>query len=186
MKKAIVLLSLLVIVAMLALVSVSAQDDAELQPDEEPTFGTVPMVSGFVPDPWIETVLAGGSINAATIEGGDGCLGNIAAVPDVNIEWLEPGTSPIRVFFVSDDDTTLVIRDPEGNFFCNDDSGLAVDRPLDPVIQLDEPIVGTYNIWVGTYLQDELADGYLMITEFADTFPGQIVSGLFGEIVEPE
>jgi hypothetical protein len=186
MKKAFALLSLLGVLAMMALVSVTAQDDAELQPDEEATFGTVPMVSGFVPDPWIETVLAGGPINAAAAELGEGCLGNIAAVPDVNIEWLEPSTSPIRIFVVSDDDTTLVIRDPEGNFLCNDDSGFPEARPLDPVIQIDEPIVGTYNIWVGTYLEEELADGYLMITEFADTFPGQIVSGLFGQIVTPE
>ena len=185
MKKLIALFCLMTLV----IVPTIAQDDdesVEFQPDADPTFAVVPMNSGFVPDPWIVTVLGGGPLRASDLDLGDGCLGNIAPMPDVTLEWTEDATTPVRVFFVSADDTTLVIRDPEGNYLCNDDSGLRGATALDPAIQLS-PVEGTYSIWVGTYRQDDqLSSGYLMITEFAETYPGRIITSLFGEIVEQE
>lgn len=176
-----------VVMLILCLVPVLSQDDeGQLQPDEDPTFATVPMTSGFSPDPWIVTVLAGGPVNMAEEEPGAGCFGGVAAIPDVNIEWLEESTGAIRVFFTSLADTTIIVLDPEGNYLCNDDSGISGANPLDPAVLINEPIVGTYHIWIGTYLQDELAPGYLMITEFAQTYPGQIVSNMMGTIIEPE
>ena len=105
---------------------------------------------------------------------------------EYNIEWLEESTGAIRIFFMSLADTTIIVLDPEGNFICNDDSGIQGANPLDPAVLIGDPIVGTYSIWIGTYLQDELAAGYLMVTEFADTYPGHIISGMMGTIVEPE
>ncbi|MEQ8674900.1 MAG: hypothetical protein RLP44_28365 [Aggregatilineales bacterium] len=184
MKKYFALICVLMLIMMI--VPVLAQDDGgQLQPDEDPTFATVPMTNGFSPDPWIVTVLAGGPVNMAN-EAAEGCFGGVAAVPDVNIEWLEESTGAVRVFFMSLADTTIIIRDPEGNFLCNDDSGISGANPLDPAVLINAPMVGTYNIWIGTYLQDELAAGYLMITEFADTYPGQIISNMMGTIIEPE
>lgn len=185
MKRIIALFAVLMLLALI--VPVIAQDDeGQLQPDEEPTFATIPMTNGFSPDPWIVTVLAGGPVNMADEAAGEGCFGGVAAVPDVNIEWLEESTGAIRIFFMSLADTTIIVLDPEGNFICNDDSGIQGANPLDPAVLIGDPIVGTYSIWIGTYLQDELAPGYLMVTEFADTYPGHIISGMMGTIVEPE
>jgi len=110
----------------------------------------------------------------------------VGEIPDVKIEWLEDSDGAIRLFFNSLDDTTIVVQTPDGEFICNDDNGLPNANPLDPAIILSEPVAGIYNVWIGTYLADRLAPGYLVITEFAETFPGQIVSSLFGTIVEPD
>ena len=44
-------------------------------------------------------------------------------------------------------DTTLVVYDPNGNWFCDDDGGPG----LNARIQLNSPAAGTYKIWVGAY-----------------------------------
>jgi len=52
-----------------------------------------------------------------------------------------------RVFVRSSVDTTLVIRDPQGQVYCNDDGG----QGLNPMIQNNYWMPGNYEIWVGTY-----------------------------------
>jgi hypothetical protein len=47
----------------------------------------------------------------------------------------------------SEGDTTLIINDPNGNWFCDDDSGV---NGMNPALSLT-PMSGQYDIWIGTY-----------------------------------
>ena len=44
-------------------------------------------------------------------------------------------------------DTTLVVRAPNGLWYCDDDSG----QGLNPSVRFNTPMSGLYDIWVGTY-----------------------------------
>ncbi|MEZ4639472.1 MAG: hypothetical protein R2856_31690 [Caldilineaceae bacterium] len=55
----------------------------------------------------------------------------------------------------------LVVETPSGEFLCNDDANEAI---LDPVVQIDDPEQGRYNIWVGSYDEGQLLPGLLVLT----------------------
>lgn len=188
MKKPLVLAIVLVATTILLTIPVSAQ---ELDPNaEEPTFLEVSLGPGFLPDPFIVSALAGGDIDALVdLDLGADCAGMVASVPDIRINWTQGDEEPsgVRVFFVAEDDTTLIIQTPDGEFLCNDDNEIDAATVFDPTIDILEPADGTYNIWIGTFEEsEEFVPGYLMVTEFGDSFPGQIVSPILGTIVEPE
>lgn len=176
------LITLLLLVILL-IMPVHAQ---EIDPEGEAAFLEFELVPNFLPDPFIITALAGGQIDASALNLGVGCAGLIESPPDVRMNWVqgdEPMTG-LRVFFVSDMDTTLVIQAPDGTFLCNDDNNLRAATRMNPVVDILEMMDGTYNIWIGSF-SDELAGGYLMFTELLDTFPGQIVSSFLGTVIEP-
>ncbi|MDX1688353.1 MAG: hypothetical protein R3248_10250 [Candidatus Promineifilaceae bacterium] len=58
-------------------------------------------------------------------------------------------------------DTTLLVRDPRGNYHCNDDW---TSGDTDPMLQFNNPRAGTYTIWVGKYFSGT-ASGVLHISE---------------------
>ncbi|MFO7954986.1 hypothetical protein [Thioalkalivibrio sp.] len=124
-----------------------------------PTYATVNLATGFVPDPWTQQLSAGGSTE---VGGGlaPGCRGRIhEAAPDVDLNY-EAGGSHLFVHVESKVDTSLVIFGPDGRWYCNDDFA-----SLDPVVVFHNPRSGNYNIWVGVVGDAELADAELRITE---------------------
>jgi len=125
----------------------------------DPAFGTFALNSGFTPDPYYVDVLAGGSIAISDFTGGE-CAGHIARAPDVRLNF--EGGNFAELFFSVDatDDTTLVINDPYGEWWCDDDSG---NEGLNPLIRMT-PDSGQYDIWIGTY-QEEMAPARLAISE---------------------
>lgn len=115
-----------------------------------PTYGSTALTSGFSPDPFTANVRAGGgnSLN----EDLNQCYGYVASNPDYRLDWTAgSGSLPLIFSVASDTDTTLAIRDPSGNFTCDDDSG---DAPLNPMIRYEGPASGSYEVWVGTYAAD--------------------------------
>ncbi|MGE4055998.1 MAG: hypothetical protein AB7F99_14475 [Vicinamibacterales bacterium] len=126
-----------------------------------PTIGTISLVSGFEPDPHSETLTAqGGSIDASNIVDGDGsCAGNVSAAPDFSLNYSDAGSYPLTFTVRSSGDTTLLINDANGTWFCDDDSA----GNLDPVVRFEHPVDGRYDIWVGTFSTTEQAT--LEITE---------------------
>jgi len=140
--------------------SLAAAQDA-LTPTAEPSFGSVPLSDNIQIDPYIVTLLSGGSIDASTLNLGDACVGYIAPAPDYRVTW-EGTTSPLRFYFASDGDTTMVVMGPDSQAICNDDG-----FGLDPMIEITNPAAGDYNVWVGSYEEDEFAPGYLMISKQA-------------------
>jgi hypothetical protein len=125
---------------------VAAYIDAALTP----TYGYVSLSAGFTPDPTTVSLTAGGTIDGTTVN--ELCYGTFAAAPDVVLEYAS-GSFPLILSASSNADTTLMVADPQGNWFCNDDSG----ENVNPALRLEKPASGYYRIWVGTYGSDTAA-----------------------------
>lgn len=126
------------------------------------SYGSVELVGNFQPDPHLVAVMAGGSISAAAL--GSDCAGFISDAPDYELGYSSTMDYPLGFFSAGEVDTTLVINDPSGNWYCNDDFDSATGRGAGLVF--GEPGDGVYDIWVGTYSQsDSGADVELVITE---------------------
>lgn len=111
-----------------------------------PTYGRISLVSGFTPDPRTVQVTAGGTIAGTTV--GETCSGTFAAAPDVVLDYSS-GSLPLIISVASGSDTTLLITDPQGNTWCDDDGGV---NGTNPGVRFDKPPSGTYGIWVGSYI----------------------------------
>lgn len=134
-------------------------DDSGSGPDIslEPNYGTANLRGGFTPDPWIKSILAGGSSPASAAK--SGCEGSVSAAPDIQI-FFEPGDSDLTFRVRAEEDTTLLINTPNGRFYCDDDSG----GDLDPKVTITNPQSGRYDIWVGTY-NDSMVQSTLEVSE---------------------
>lgn len=129
-----------------------------------PLNGTVQLIGGFTPDPWIVDIVPGGETAVGDLDAG--CSGFIYADrPDLTVEY-DDAAPTFGIFVNSSIDTTLVVNDPEGNWHCNDDASFLGNS--NPGIAFSEPLSGVYDIWVGTY-DDVGVDGVgkLVLTEWA-------------------
>ncbi len=120
--------------------------------------GEIDLVTGFTPDPFVMEVVAGGDRNASAL-GGE-CVGFIAEAADVALNF-QAGELPLIIAVVADADTTLVVRDPDGNWICDDDDG----GEYNPYIDIATPVSGQYQIWIGTYTAGGFEDAELLISE---------------------
>lgn len=130
-----------------------------------PTFGTYNLQSGFLPDPYNINVIAGGPNNVANMTGGQ-CAGYAAEAPDVRVFFQGGNFSQINFSALSSADTTLIVNDPNGTWWCDDDGG----NGLNPLLALT-PLSGQYDIWVGTY-GTNTAQATLSISELPYNFSG--------------
>lgn len=123
---------------------------------------SIDLQAGFPLDPTFVSVNAGGQVDASLLN--NECSGFINIQPVVTVDWS--GSAPfVKAFFVSDDDPTMVVSTPDGQILCNDDAN---DQLLDPRILIDNPITGTYKIWLGGYLRNHLIPGVLVLTTKED------------------
>jgi hypothetical protein len=143
-----------------------------LDPNAAPAFGQAVVSPGFLPDPYIVTVVksAPGTIDLSTQNLGSDCVGFAESAPDYQLNWSAT-SNLLRIFFVGVGDTTLAVSDPTGAWHCNDDSSGTVD----PAIEFANPAPGRYSIWVGGLDTTTIASGYLMFTE-TDSTPASIDS----------
>jgi hypothetical protein len=124
---------------------------------QQPAYGSVSLQAGFLPDPFLLNVDAGGGIDASrTI----GCAGFVAVAPDFRLNYA-PGSYPLTIGAVANGDTTIVINAPDGSWYCDDDSG----GDLNPAVTFNQPMGGQYDIWVGTYSSGSLIPAQIVITE---------------------
>ena len=85
------------------------------------------------------------------------CLGFASAQANHHLQLkTSPSTLTFTVgSFVANIDTTLVVKTPNGQWFCSDDGqGTGQNATL----TLDAPIAGDYQIWVGTFDSGETVD----------------------------
>jgi hypothetical protein len=122
-------------------------------------YGSISLSGGFSPDPYVIDVLAGGNLEAESAAD-QSCRGYVTQAPDVELIF-EPGALDLYISALSDNDTTLVINDPSGNWVCNDDGSSGVN----PGIHFENPQAGAYHIWVGTYWDGDGAPARLAISE---------------------
>ncbi len=125
-------------------------------------FGAVALNPGFMPDPHVVNGTSGGAINAGTVN--PSCRGWVSATPD-HIFNATGGFNNLRVLVsAGQEDTTLVIRRPDGTFMCDDDGG----EQFNPMVTGAFP-AGQYLVWVGSYRQGTNAAYRLAFTELGST-----------------
>jgi hypothetical protein len=124
-----------------------------------PSYGSVTLNAGFLPDPRTRTVRAGGDNH---FSGGGGCPGGgwFANAPDYRL-YYRPGGYALTIYVRAPGDTMLLINDPTTSWFCNDDS----NGTLDPMIRFNNPRPGQYDMWVGTYNRSRVRNATIYISE---------------------
>jgi hypothetical protein len=131
-----------------------------------PQFGSDSLAAGFVPDPYTFSLTSGGAIEVGAGGYGQGCIGYATSAPSFSLHWS--GTSGLlQLYFLSEGDTTLIVNDAHGNWWCSDDSNSTVN----PLISIASPPEGRYDIWVGSYSAGEQLPGTLYITEIESNHP---------------
>lgn len=111
----------------------------------------VAITSGFEPDPWntvIELRTRLSSPLRATDSRGAACNGGFDWV-DVEVEFTAANLGLPLIFSVgSGVDTTLLVEEPWGDVYCDDDSGAL---GYNPMVYIQSPRSGRYRVWVGVY-----------------------------------
>jgi hypothetical protein len=159
-----------------ATVSTSAAQAAEPAaptPSAEPVGLAAPILiagPGFQFQPVRGT--AGGSVDGVHL--GEGCVGHFPSTPQ---HTLQVGASIPRLRVLVNGgvstDTTLAVRTPSGQTLCNDDSG-DPGNYLNPVVEIENPAPGLYQVFVGNYSNGESSVSYqLGVVETQGLYPSQ-------------
>jgi len=126
-------------------------------------FGDVSLSAGFLPDPHMIELQAGGPLTASDAGAGGQwsfCPGNITQAPSVELDWDGAG-GPLSLYVESERDNTLAVNLPDGSWVCDDDGGAGVDA----AITLESAPSGIYDIYVGLYSGTASAPARLNISE---------------------
>ncbi|AHM04840.1 hypothetical protein roselon_02519 [Roseibacterium elongatum DSM 19469] len=163
------------IVLMAAMLGWTAQDvQAQSCPGtNNPTvFGSYSLNAGFVPDPYVRNLTAGGRVNLANCRPFVG-RGYVVTRPDFRLFYNRNphtgGTSPTgQLSFVlearSNVDTVLLINAPDGSWHYNDDfPGIGTNS----AITFFQPLTGQYDIWTGSYNRSSNNPATLYVTEYS-------------------
>ena len=126
-------------------------------------FGQQSLQAGFLPDPYVRNLTAGGRVNLADCSPYLGA-GWVLSQPEFRLQYQ--GTSPTgRLTFAvearSNVDPILVVNAPDGSWYYNDDySG------FNSAIVFTNPMSGLYDIWTGSYNRSSNNPAQLIITEY--------------------
>ena len=158
--------------------------DSTLDFNGQANFGGGELTSGFRPDPWAFPLTAGGGRNPVNIadlrmrdsEAGTPCGRSfVTRRPDFHFFFNASTVFSLLRFWVltaNAVDATLVIREPNGHWRCNDDHGRAGwDAPHMPAIDFRQPPAGRYDIWVGSFDASANNPAQLYVTEVDDHHP---------------
>lgn len=99
----------------------------------------------------------GGSLAADGIRGQGICRGFFQGPPN-HVVFLAQPRAFLRMYVMSAADSTLVVRRPDGQVLCNDDT-----YQLNPGVEGNFP-AGLYQVWVGTYRENEARPYALTVT----------------------
>ena len=133
----------------------------------DPVAGLTPATSAFAfdaaaPDPYaIPGSLGGGEVNVGATD--KACPGSYSALPSFGFLLPQP-TAYLRIFFVATDpkaDATLIVRMPDGTWYCDDDSLNSKQPILDVIGNLS---TGGVSVWVGSFNADDTIPGTLYLT----------------------
>ena len=152
-----VLQSILASCSLLLPIGSAAQD-----PFSNPSFGEVSLISGFDPDPHAVSIYAGGSVDLSVSRLVD-CVGFVSDAPDYRVVYDSDNQQRSLSFYAeSESDTVLLINDPDGEWYCNDD--YSDELGLASGLDFSSPQSGVYDIWVGSY-ENEFSSATLYVTE---------------------
>ncbi len=130
-----------------------------------PINGANTLSAGFLPDPHIVPVFAGGNLQASNAS--SGCSGFITDAPSYRLNY-EAGSSTLSIYINAAFDTTLLINTPNGDWVCDDDND-NLDN-LNSGWYFDNAASGQYDIWVGTYSEsNNNGRAILAISEYSES-----------------
>ena len=136
--------------------------------DAEPLAGAPAAPLTAETAPYTETLVAGGDLGAYNIELDNNlCTGFIDATPTFAFDW-KGKADKLVLFFEGEADSTLIVRDPNGVFQCNDDFDGADN--LNPYLDLT-PMDGSYQLWIGSFAPSTMVTGTLTIAGDTDVQP---------------
>lgn len=107
----------------------------------EPAYGELVYRSGAAPVS--ANLRAGGAISAERLDGD--CWGYINEAPSLVLDLRAGG--PVYIAGATDEDTTLIVRAPDGSISCDDD-GAGYPHPG---VSYQDAAPGRYEIWFATY-----------------------------------
>ncbi|SIP86890.1 hypothetical protein SAMN05920897_10120 [Alkalispirochaeta americana] len=122
-----------------------------------PAYGDRQLSAGFLPDPHLVRVVAGGDVDLSQV----GYQGFISEAPDFDL-WYKAGDEGLTITVENaSGGTVLLVNDPRGHWHFRSSSG---GSP--PLIRFPTPPEGLYNIWVGSLRRGTYPSASLVITEF--------------------
>lgn len=124
-----------------------------------PSFGQINLVAGFMPDPYVRNITAGGGYDLAGCFGSNGWGGSVASAPDFDLYW-DGSSAAMTIGVQANADTVLLVNAPDGQWYYSDDA-----QGTNPAITFASPQVGLYDIWIGHYQGGSGVPGQLVITE---------------------
>lgn len=143
--------------AALCLAAVPAQAQ-NINRNAEGDYGRITLRSGFLPDPFGITVLAGGPVDASRVS--ENCVGVLPERASYTLNY-RAGELPLYISATSEGDATILVRAPDGSFHCDDDGA----GGLNPGVSFEAPRSGRYQIWVGQYVGDGVLPAVLQVSE---------------------
>lgn len=125
-----------------------------------PTFGAIQLQAGFMPDPYVRNITAGGAQNISGC-GGYGWAGYVPSRPDFSLMWTG-SSAQLSILATTTVDAVMLVSAPDGQTWYYDDDSAG---NLDPSITLFNPAQGRYDIWIGSIDGSRGNPGQLIVTE---------------------
>ena len=151
-------------VAALAAAPVAACPNFNLNP----YFGSINLTANFLPDPQVRNITAGGTINLANCyfqtilgRGQQTVAGFVTTRPDFSLMW-NGNSQQLTIAVESNADAILLVNAPDGRTWYYDDDY----RGTNPAVTIGSPMIGRYDIWIGSYDGSRRNPGRLIFTEY--------------------
>ncbi len=126
-------------------------------------FGSATLNGGFLPDPYVRNLTAGGTVNLASCTNGQ-WSGWVVTRPDFRL-FYNGGSPTGRLTFAlearSNVDTILLVNAPDGSWHYNDDY-----RGFNSAVVFSNPMSGQYDVWTGSYNRSSNNPAQLIVTEY--------------------
>lgn len=130
--------------------------------DLAPIYSDVELSAGFETDPQIISVVSGGSINlGARVAGCDGYISQAPLVRMTFVADKSPSALPLFIHVFSKGDTTLIVKAPDGKWYCNDDGF----NGHNPMLIFGPAMSGGYEIWLGSFRPAESHEALIAFSE---------------------
>ncbi|NDV00731.1 peptidase S1 [Pseudoroseicyclus tamaricis] len=122
-----------------------------------PHFGDISLSAGFLPDPHVRNVTAGGTQLLTNC--GFNLPGYVTSRPDFDLYW-SGSSSMLTITVTSGADAVLLVNAPDQQFYYDDDT-----VGTNPSITFYNPQPGLYDIWIGSYDGSRRNPAQLIFTE---------------------
>jgi len=136
-----------------------------LRVDGAPIYGEQRINPDNASEHFRHSIVTGGEVDLSQL--GGQCVGHAALNPDFML-LVDDNVPDLTLYFIADqigDDAAMALRDPDGNWFCNDD---AVPGTLNPALTITSPLRGEYRLWLASYHAGAYFSGELHIQRAAD------------------